>query len=128
MTLNLKGTLAVALKTVTVKVVSWLGLLFLIKMMEGSAQVASMSRDRRNEEQIGGTEVRVGDCQIWAAIHYLDSHTNYREFLPCDARRAAPPDDSLVMLDDIRRPRWFLGIGMILGALLTLILLRSCGC
>ena len=114
-------------KTMTVKVVSWLCLLFLIKMMEGSAQSALMSRDRRNEEPIGGTDVRVGDCQIWAAIHYLDSHTNYREFLPCNAPSVASPDDKLVMLDDIRRPRRFLGIGIMLGALLTSILLRSCG-
>jgi hypothetical protein len=81
-----------------------------------------------NNDQIGGVSAHVGDCYIWSAIHYLDSHTDYREFLPCNAPKVPPANDKLIMLDDIRRPRRFLGVGFIVGALLTFILLYSWGC
>ncbi len=32
--------------------------------------------------QIGGTSIHVGDCRVWAEIYYLDSATDYREYLP----------------------------------------------
>jgi len=32
--------------------------------------------------RIGGSTTRVGDCYIWAEIQYLDSASDYREFLP----------------------------------------------
>ena len=34
------------------------------------------------ERKIGGTIVKIGDCRIWAEINYLDSPTDYREYLP----------------------------------------------
>ena len=33
-------------------------------------------------KEIGGQSIHIGDCQVWAAIYYLDSPTDYREFLP----------------------------------------------
>ena len=33
-------------------------------------------------KQIGGDETHIGDCQVWVEIYYLDSQTNYREYLP----------------------------------------------
>lgn len=87
--------------------------------------------DEPSKDQIGGVSAHIGDCHIWAAIHYLDSYTGYREFLPGEARRLPLPDDKLIMLDDVRRPRRFLGMGIILGELLTLlllILLHGYGC
>ena len=44
------------------------------------------------------TAFRVGDCYIWSEINYLDSSTNYREFLPANEKSRAGADD-LVMLD-----------------------------
>jgi len=32
--------------------------------------------------RVGGSTARVGDCYIWAEIEYLDSASDYREFLP----------------------------------------------
>ena len=33
-------------------------------------------------KQIGGEATHIGDCQVWVEIYYLDSQTNYREYLP----------------------------------------------
>jgi hypothetical protein len=57
-----------------------------------------LSRQERQEKWIGGNGSHVGDCYVWAEIHYLDSATDYREFLPCSA--PMPPNGELVMLDD----------------------------
>jgi hypothetical protein len=71
---------------------------------------------RRPEEQIGGTPIRVPDCYIWAAIYYLDSPSNYREYLPyCRQRIAIPPGD-LVMLGDKPPSPWITGIKIMIGA------------
>lgn len=37
---------------------------------------------RNHEKQIEGMLIHVRDCQIWAEIYYLDSPTDYREYLP----------------------------------------------
>ncbi|PYX36910.1 MAG: hypothetical protein DMG81_15185 [Acidobacteria bacterium] len=34
------------------------------------------------EKQIGGEPFHVRDCYVWAEIFYLDSATDYREYLP----------------------------------------------
>lgn len=57
------------------------------------------------KNEIGGRTLHVRDCYVWSEIYYLDSPTDYREYLP--EHRAAPriiPDDSLVMLDSSSRP------------------------
>jgi len=54
----------------------------------------------RPEKWIGGNGSHVGDCYIWVEISYLDSATDYREFLPCNAPAPMPPIGELVMLDD----------------------------
>ncbi len=33
-------------------------------------------------KQIGGEATHIGDCQVWVEIYYLDSQTDYREYLP----------------------------------------------
>ncbi len=53
----------------------------------------------RSEAHIGGTSVHVGDCQVWAGILYLDSDTDYREYLPNNPRRWSR-EDELAMLDE----------------------------
>jgi len=40
----------------------------------------------------------VGDCYLWAEISYLDSPTDYREFLPSAVQSQITGD--LVLLDD----------------------------
>jgi hypothetical protein len=50
-----------------------------------------------NGESEGG--VRIGDCYVWAEIYYLDSPTDYREYLPQHCARQCPVADDLVMLD-----------------------------
>ena len=52
------------------------------------------------DKQIGGEPIPVRDCYVWAEIHYLDSATDYREFLP--EQPVAPSIASrheIVMLD-----------------------------
>jgi hypothetical protein len=54
--------------------------------------------------EIGGEVVYVGDCHVWAAIYYLDSPTNYREWLPqhCPLPRSININDDLDMLNSSR--------------------------
>ena len=52
------------------------------------------------DKKIGGYSVHVGDCYIWSEIYYLDSDTDYREYLP--ERPNALPESELVMLDSPR--------------------------
>ena len=47
--------------------------------------------------QIGGEPVHIRDCYVWAEIYYLDSKTDYREYLP--ERAPSLPENELVMLD-----------------------------
>lgn len=56
--------------------------------------------------RIGGTAVHIGDAYIWAQINYLDSPTDYREYLPTTTARPWANDD-LVLLDDINCTPWF---------------------
>ena len=58
--------------------------------------------DPTHQKRIGGTSSHIGDCYIWAEIHYLDSSTSYREYLPPSGAKLVPPDSKLVMLDDQR--------------------------
>jgi hypothetical protein len=59
-----------------------------------------------NYSRIGGESVRVGDCWVWAEIKYLDSPTDYREFLPQSAVRwRHTSGDDLVMLDPSSYPK-----------------------
>ncbi len=60
-----------------------------------------------NHSHVGGSSFHVSDCQIWAEIHYLDSLTDYREYLPVDSLRGWEPLESqLVMLDDEHPRSW----------------------
>lgn len=56
-------------------------------------------------EHIGGQAVHVGDCQIWAGIFYLDSSTDYREYLPQKSNtRSINDGEELIMLDELNSP------------------------
>ena len=46
------------------------------------------------------TAFHVSDCYIWSEIHYLDSPTDYREYLPRHGAYAhSIASDDLVLLD-----------------------------
>ena len=83
--------------------------------------------DQTRHGQDGGTGIHVGDCYVWAEIHYLDSPTDYREFLPCNHPRPVPATIELVMLDDkvpIPRITWSLLAVLLMGcAILSLVAL-----
>jgi hypothetical protein len=78
--------------------------------------------------EIGGESIHVRDCYVWSEIHYLDSPSAYREFLPQD-RPCDPRDDGLVMLDSPRRssrsardPSREAAVWLMIGGLLLLCL------
>jgi len=57
-------------------------------------------------DHIGGQAVHIGDCQVWASIFYLDSPTDYREYLPLNSDvLLINPGEDLVMLDELHS-RW----------------------
>jgi len=41
------------------------------------------------QEQIAAASYRVGDAYVWFAIHYLDSPTDFREYLPASGRTSS---------------------------------------
>ena len=45
------------------------------------------------------TEFRIGDCYVWSEIHYLDSRTDYKEFLSENVRKPNAGEKDLIMLD-----------------------------
>ena len=76
-------------------------------------------RESRYERQAGGVPVHVRDCYVWAEIRYLDSATDYREYLP--ARYMPAFTDKELMVEAERNgPRW--------KTLTTLVFLLICTC
>jgi len=78
----------------------------------------------RNTTNIG-QEFRVRDCYVWSEIHYLDSATDYREYLPQNGIHARIRSDDLILLhsskQSCRHPcLWwhFLVVFLILGCAL----------
>jgi hypothetical protein len=51
-------------------------------------------------DQISDSTTRVSDGRIWAAICYLDSASDFREFLPNNNSRRICRGDDFVLLDD----------------------------
>jgi len=57
--------------------------------------------------QTGGATSHVGDCYIWAEIYYLDSVSDYREYLGSQSHDATSDFGELVMLDEMTpSPLW----------------------
>jgi hypothetical protein len=52
-----------------------------VAQIRQAISVVSMGNTTRRERD-GGQEFHVGDCYVWAEIHYLDSPTDYREYIP----------------------------------------------
>ena len=64
--------------------------------------------------------VHIQDCRVWAEIHYLDSLSDYREYLPGSSVQPIAELGNLVMLDANRSGSAhraslsILGIGLLL--------------
>ena len=54
-------------------------------------------------KKIGGSACRVQDCRVWAEISYLDSDTDYREYLPNRKGEETRVCRDMILLDDLRR-------------------------
>lgn len=87
---------------------------------------------RTESERDGGQGFHVADCYIWAEIYYLDSPTDYREYLPRQVSpvQSNPGNQHMVLLDDQPRPGFltsfakflFYCLAMALAALLVIAL------
>jgi hypothetical protein len=58
--------------------------------------------NKMQSEEIRGEGIHVRDYYVWTEICYLDSPSDYREYLPQD-RQWNPKDAPLVMLDSPRQ-------------------------
>jgi hypothetical protein len=60
--------------------------------------------NNRELGKYGGQKYHVGDCYVWASISYLDSTTDYREYLPGNVQLSAntPSAESFVLLNTDR--------------------------
>ena len=66
-----------------------------------------MHKQHSDGETIGASAVRIDDCHVWAAISYLDSPTDYREYLPpVRPERPEPSGSELRMLEASSSTAW----------------------
>jgi hypothetical protein len=86
-----------------------------------------------NRQRMGGESVHIGDSYVWAEIYYLDSPTNYRDYLPQNrvpGPHAVPLDDLVILESSERSPgrgnKPFLGWIVLLSILLISGLLSYC--
>jgi hypothetical protein len=77
------------------------------------------------KKEIGGNIFYVGDCYVWAAISYLDSPTDYREYLPPQRLSPCNSRNDLVMLDSSAS---FSPLSALMLTLLIGVLLLYVGC
>lgn len=60
-----------------------------------------------DQNAIGGKAIHVGDCLVWAEIYYLDSPTDYREYITNHVSpRRATSSEEFVTLDDAVQFSW----------------------
>ena len=57
-----------------------------------------------HKQNAGRAAFYVGDCRVWAEINYLDSPTDYREYLPTPPGLNAKTNDEWVAPGEARRP------------------------
>lgn len=49
---------------------------------------------------------QLADLEVWFAIAYLDSDTDYREYLQRQKQTLSRPENKLILLDDIPISKW----------------------
>jgi len=60
-----------------------------------------------DHHRIGGESVHISDCYVWAEIYYLNSTTDYREYVPrngADGRRSMSLDNRVPLEFSERAP------------------------
>jgi hypothetical protein len=67
--------------------------------------------------------VQLADAAVWFAIAYLDSDTEFREYLPLPKQSPSRPENKLVFLDDIPISKWAVIKAMTLVVILACIFL-----
>jgi len=67
---------------------------------------------------LGKLTERLGDGHIRAAIHYLDSPIDYREYLPYNRPRKATPEGNRALFDESRLSVWITGLALIIVSML----------
>ena len=80
------------------------------------------------DRPVGGNSVHVRDCRIWAEINYLDSPTDYREYLPVDrnlSRHHAFGDPTVFDTDKRHLSEGWTGLLLLV---LSMIFLLICTC
>lgn len=69
------------------------------------------------------------DTSVWFAIAYLDSGTDFREYLPLTKQPSFRPENKLILLDDIPISRWevirAVSLVMMLACIILLLFLRD---
>ena len=65
---------------------------------------------KTQSELFGGHEFHVADSYVWAEISYLDSPTDYREYLPKPVRDPRKMHQ-MVLLDNQATPSFFACLG-----------------
>jgi hypothetical protein len=77
---------------------------------------------KETNESVAGICFRVGDAYIWSEIAYLDSSTDYREYLPDRLTKAMAGRGELLMLDSSPSdPKLFAVITVAAAAILLLL-------
>lgn len=69
------------------------------------------------------------DAFVWNVVRYLDSPSDYHEYLPCSHQPGSAQDGELVMLDDVpgyvRRWLWSITLFAIVVCVILLVVLRT---
>jgi hypothetical protein len=75
-----------------------------------------------NRPRAEGGEFHVRDRHVWSEIYYLDSSTDYREYLPGDAPlKNGASCEPMVLLDDPDRSLWSLARALFGSSILLLL-------
>lgn len=79
-----------------------------------------------SRKQLGGEAFHVRDCYVWAEIQYLDSPTDYREYLPQPTTSSSGRTDSELVITDPTLTNWTASLlcFLICGAIVYLVLYR----
>jgi len=90
--------------------------------------IALPMADRMQQERIEELDKET-DAFVWSVVRYLDSPTDYREYLPYPHRPSSLQDSDLVLLDNIPRYvyawLWSVTLSAIVVCVIVLAVLRS---
>jgi hypothetical protein len=79
--------------------------------------------DHRIQQTRTGQLEAQASASVWNAIRYLDSPSNYREYLPYTARSASLQENEFVLLDTLKQDGKLRKLMLIVILLCTILLL-----